>query len=259
MEIVVCIKRVPETAEADISVNAEGTGIQAEGLPFVINEWDNYAVEEAIRLVEALGGSVTVVSMGPDECDDVLRRSLAMGADKAIRLTDDALTDCDAAATAKALCAAIKDLPFDLGLTGVQAADDGQAQVGVMLASMLAVPHATVVTEIAPGDGCVQVIRELEGGLAERLEVKLPAVLTIQTGINEPRYVSIMGIRKAMKKELTPASLADVGLAADQVASLTSIKRMFIPTVEQKAEILTGSVEESCSALADRLKKGGLF
>ncbi len=262
MDIIVCVKRVPETTEADISVDPQGTGILDGNLPFVINEWDNYAVEEAVRLVEQLGGSVTVVSVGPEQCDEVLRRCLAMGADKAIRLTDDALADSDARATARALCRIIKGLPFDLVFTGVQAADDGQAQVGVMLAGMLAVPHATVVTEIAVDGESVRVVRELEDGLGERLKLKLPAALTIQTGINEPRYVSMMGIRKAMKKELTVVNLSEINLAGDQVGpagSLTSVTRMFIPTVEQKAEILTGSVDESCTALADRLKKGGLL
>ena len=261
MEIIVCVKRVPEAAEADIVIDSGGKNIDSRDLAFVINEWDNYAVEEAVRLVEQLGGSVTVVSIGPKRCDEVLRRCLAMGADRAIRLTDDALADSDARATARALGRIIKDLPFDLVFTGVQAADDGQAQVGVMLAGMLSVPHATVVTEIVVDGESVRIVRELEDGLGERLELKLPAVLTIQTGINEPRYVSIMGIRKAMKKELAVANLSEINLAGEQLGpagSLTSVKRMFIPTVEQKAEILTGSVDESCAALADRLKKGGL-
>jgi len=261
MDVIVCVKHVPETAEAEIVVDESGKGIRTEDLVFAINEWDDYALEEAVLLKERLGGSVTVVTVGSEEVDDTLRKCLARGADRAIRLTDKAFEGSDAYAIAKILHKAIKDLPFNLILTGAQAGDDGYAQVGVVLAELLGIPHTTMVKKIELKEGFAKVNRELEGGLEEVVEVKLPAVLAIQTGINEPRYVSIMGIRKAREKEIKVLGLRDLGLREEEVGEFGSwitVEKMFIPPVEKEAEILTGGLDEIAAKVVETLRARGL-
>jgi len=261
MDVIVCVKHVPETAEAEIVVDESGKRIRTEDLVFAINEWDDYALEEAVLLKERLGGSVTIVTVGPEEADDTLRKCLARGADRAIRLTDKAFEGSDAYAIAKILHKAIKDLPFNLILTGAQAGDDGYAQVGVVLAELLGIPHAAMVKKIELKEGFARVNRELEGGLEEVVEVKLPAVLAIQTGINEPRYVSIMGIRKAREKELKVLGLRDLGLKEEEVGepgSWITVEKMFMPPVEKEAEILTGGVDEVAAKVVETLRARGL-
>lgn len=263
MDIIVCVKRVPETAEADIVIDSTGKGIDKAGLVFDINEWDNYAVEEAVLLKEKYGGSVTVISMGPEESNETLRRALAMGGDEAIRLTDSAFAGSDGHAIATVLSQAIKPLPYDLILTGVQAEDDGYGQVGPTLARILGINHATVVNGIERIEGnTARVHRELEGGLEEVLDLELPAVLTIQSGINEPRYVSIMGIRKVAKKEIKVLGLADLGMKPEEAGengSKTVIERVFLPPVGEGAEMLEGTVENIAERVVSILKeKGGV-
>ncbi|MFC1932798.1 electron transfer flavoprotein subunit beta/FixA family protein [Chloroflexota bacterium] len=262
MDIVVCVKRVPDTSEAEVIIDKSGCKIEERGLVFDINEWDKYAVEEAVHLKEELGGSVTVVSMGPEEVEDTLRRGLATGADNALRLTDKAFEASDATAIARILYQAIKDLKFDLLLTGAQASDDGYGQVGPTIAEFLGMPHAALVNHIEIINGKVRVHRELEEGLEEVVEVQLPAVLTIQTGINEPRYVSIMGVRKASKKEIKTLDLKTLDLKEEELGELGSKvkeKRLFLPPVNKQAEILQGEPEEVAAKLAQILKdKGGL-
>ncbi len=261
MDVIVCVKHVPETAEAEIVVDESGKGIRMEDLVFDINEWDDYALEEAVLLKERLGGSVTVVTVGPEDADNTLRKCLARGADRAIRLTDKAFEGSDAYAIAKILHKVIKGLSFDLILTGAQAGDDGYGQVGVVLAELLGIPHATMVKKIEPKEGFVKVNRELEGGLEEVVEVKLPAVLAIQTGINEPRYVSIMGIRKAREKEVKVLGLGDLGLRKEEVGESGSwimVEEMFIPPVEKETEILTGGLDEIATKIVETLRARGL-
>ncbi|KPV62835.1 MAG: hypothetical protein AOA66_1188 [Candidatus Bathyarchaeota archaeon BA2] len=261
MDIIVCVKHVPETAEAEITVSPGGKSINTEDLVFDINEWDDYALEEAVLLKEKLGGAVTAITVGPQDADSTLRKCLARGADKAIRLTDKAFEGSDAFATAKILHKAIKDLPFDIILTGTQAGDDGYAQVSVVLAELLGIPHVTMVKKVEPKEGFMRVNRELEGGLQEVLEVKLPALLAVQTGINEPRYVSIMGIRKAREKELKVLGLADLGLKEEEVGgcgSWITVEKMFIPPVEKEAEILTGGLDEVSAKIVEIIKSKGL-
>lgn len=261
MDIIVCVKHVPETAEADIKIASTGKTIEKTGLVFDINEWDDYAVEEAVRIKESFGGTVTVITVGSEDADSTLRKCLARGADKAIRLTDPKFEGSDGYVIAKILHKAIKDLPFDLIFTGAQAGDDGYAMVGPILAEFLGIPHATMVKKIKLKNGIARVNRELEGGLEEIVEVKLPAVLTIQTGINEPRYVSIMGIRKAMKKEIKVLGLAELGLNENEVGEAGSwikIEKMYVPPVEKQAEFLKGTPEEIASKIAEILKARGL-
>lgn len=259
-----CVKHVPETAEAEVQVAGDGKSIKKEGLVFSINEWDEYAIEEAILTKEKLGGTVTPITVGGKETEETLRRCLAKGADAAIRLEDDAFEGSDAFAIAKILSSVIKNtgLKYDLILTGAQADDDGQAQVGVILAELLGLPHAALVTKVELQDGKARVNRELEGGLLEILDINLPAVFTIQTGINEPRYVSIMGIRKARKKEIKVMNAQDIGLSDEEVGdkgSLTTLEKLYIPPVEKMAEIITGAPDESAAKLADILDGKGLI
>jgi len=261
MDIIVCVKHVPETAEAEIKIDSTGKAIEKSGLVFDINEWDDYALEEAVLLKEKFGGIVTAITVGSEDADSTLRKCLARGADNAIRLTDPKFEGSDGYAIAKILSKVIKDLPYNLILTGAQAGDDGYAVVGTILAELLGIPHATMVKKIELNDGVAKVNRELEGGLEEIVEIKLPAVLAIQTGINEPRYVSIMGTRKAMKKEIKVLGLAEVGLSENEVGEAGSwikMEKMYVPPVEKQAEFLKGSPEEIAAKLAEILKAKGL-
>jgi electron transfer flavoprotein beta subunit len=229
-------------------------------LAFQINESDNYALEQALLIKEDLGGEVTVLTAGPEPSEEVLRMSMAKGADTAVRLADEAFLGGDAATTAKALAAAIQAMEYDLVLTGCMASDDGMTAVGVALAELLGVPHATYVVEMEVKDGRATVGRELEGGLIEKLDMKLPAVVTIQTGINEPRYASIMGIAKASKREISLKEAQDLGLAASDVGaagSKTSVLGLEYPPVGEGAEILEGTPAEASGKLAQVLKEKG--
>jgi electron transfer flavoprotein beta subunit len=262
MDIVVCVKHVPDTTEAEIAIRGDEKGIEKEGLVFDISEADNYAIEEALLLKEEFDGAITVLTVGPAEADETLRMCLAKGADKAVRLTDDRFQGSDSFATARILAEAIKDMDYDLVLTGVQADDDGSAQVGVTLAEMLDIPHAALVISTEVQDGKMKVHRELEGGLHEVLEIELPVLFTIQTGINEPRYASIFGIRKAMKKQIEVLGLDDLELAEEAVGeagSKTSLVRLFIPVVTAQATILEGSPEEVSSELVTIFKNEGVI
>jgi len=262
MNIVVCVKRVPETADAEVNIDKSGKDIDKSGLVFDLNEWDNYAIEEAIALKEKLGGTVTVLTLGGEESNETLRKCLAMGADDAVRLTDAAFVGSDAYATAKALAEAIRQIPHDLVLTGVQAEDDGYGQVGGVLAKLLGIPHASLVNRLEVQDKKVRAHRELEGGLEEVVEIDLPALLTIQTGINQPRYVSIMGIRKVAKKEIKALGAADLNLKAEEVGLSGSdlrVEKLFTPPVGEGAQILEGNLEELSLKVLDIIKdKGGL-
>jgi electron transfer flavoprotein beta subunit len=262
MDIIVCIKRVPETAEIDLQVDASGKGIKTEGLVFAVNDWDNYAIEEAVRIKEKHGGKVTAITIGPEESEDVLRRALALGVDDAVMVTDPKTEGSDAYATAKVLAAAVKNIPYDIILTGALADDDGYAQVGASLAELLSIPHVTLVTNMEIGDKRVKVKRELEGGMEEALEIQTPAVFTIQTGINEPRYVSIMGIRKVAKKEIGKQDLGAIGLAPDQAGpagSFIVVEKIFTPPVGEGAQMLQGSPDEVATKVTDIFQKGGVI
>lgn len=262
LDIVVCVKHVPETAEAELKIDASGKTIEKTGLVYDINEWDDYALEEAVRIKEKQGGTVTAITIGPEDSDSTLRKCLARGADKAIRLTDPKFEGSDGYAIAKILHTVVKTLHFDLILTGMQAGDDGNAMVGPIIAEMLGIPHATMVKKIELATGTAKVNRELEGGLEEQIEIRLPALFSIQTGINEPRYVSIMGIRKAMQKEIKLMTLADTGLTENDVGtagSWTKIEKMYVPPVEKQAEFLKGNPDEIAAKITEILKSRGLI
>jgi electron transfer flavoprotein beta subunit len=262
MEILVCVKRVPDTAENEIEVNKSGTDIERDDLVYSVNEWDNYAVEEAIQLRDKMGGSVTVISVGDEEAEEVIRREMAMGADNGVLLSDNAFEGSDGQAIAAILKAEVEKGNYDLILTGAQA-DDGAGQVGGMLAAMLDMPFASLVNFIEGMDGGkLKIGREIEGGNQELSEIQLPCVLSIQTGINEPRYVGIRGIRKVASVEIPVHGTADLGLSADAVgAAGARVKRLdyFVPELGEGAEMLEGSTEEIVAKLVELLKaKGGI-
>jgi len=253
MNIAVCVKRIPKTAEADIFIEKDGRDIKKDNLVFHLNDWDGYAVREAVRLKEDYGGgAVTVLTIGPEESKEVLTRCLAMGADKAVKIEEPSTQD--SRLVAKILAQTVKDQPFDLILTGVQAEDDGCGQVGPGLAQMLGLPHATIVNRIEIAGDRVKVKRELEGGIEEVVDLKLPAVLTIQTGINEPKYVSLAAILEAEDKEMEEFLLEKMGIALDQPLDAT-IDQVFFPQVGKMAEILKGNPEEVVMQLTEILKK----
>jgi electron transfer flavoprotein beta subunit len=262
MEILVCVKRVPDTAENEIEVGKDGTDIRREDLVYSVNEWDNYAVEEAIQIRDKVGGSVTVVTVGDEEAEEVLRREMAMGADNGMLLDDDAFAGGDGKGIAAILKAAVEKGPYDLVLTGAQA-DDGAGQIGGMLAAMLDWPYASVVNAIeVVDDKNLRVGREIEGGNQEINDIELPCVLSIQTGINEPRYVGIRGIRKVASVEIPSLGASELGLGADAVgAAAAKVKRLdyFVPEMGAGAEMLEGSTEEIAEKVIELLKsKGGL-
>lgn len=258
MNIVVCVKRVPDLSEADVELDASGTGLRTEHLTFGLNDWDRFAIEEAIRLREEHGGTVTALTMGDEDAEEVLRRALAMGADDALRISDPSLFGADAYATARALRGAIAALDYDLVLTGSVSSDGGSGAVGGMLAELLGIPQVALATKLDVKDGTARIHHEVEGGMERVVEVDLPALVTVQTGINEPRYVSIRGIRKVSGIEIPTRSAADIGLGAGEVGTRwVTLKELFRPPAGDTAEILDGSPEEMADQLIELLKQNG--
>jgi electron transfer flavoprotein beta subunit len=262
VEILVCARRVPDTSENEIQLNGDGSDIERDDLVYSINEWDNYAVEEALQIVDRIGGTVTVATVGTDEDEEVLRREMAMGAKQAALISDDAFDGSDGKGIATILKAFVQKGRYDLILTGVQA-DDGAAQVGGMMAAMLDYPFASLVNAIEVLDnGKLKVTREIEGGNKEINEIDLPCVLSIQTGINEPRYVGMRGIRQVASLPIETLNASDLGLDASAVGnSAARVKRLdyFVPEAGKGAEMLEGSTNEIISRLIELMKaKGGL-
>jgi electron transfer flavoprotein beta subunit len=257
LDIIVCIKRVPQTAEAEVKVDSTGKDIIKDRLTFDMNESDTYALEEAILLKEKFGGTLTVVSLGTSEAEDTLRIALAKGADNAIRVKADDFGELDGYKTAQILKSALKDVKHDVLFTGCMATDDAYSQVGVTLAELLGIPHASLVTKIEIADKKAHIHRELEGGLIEHLEMNLPALFTIQTGINEPRYASLIAIRRAAKKEIKVVGKSE--LPPEDIQANSDIEELFTPPVGKRAEILTGSMDEISTKLTGIIKEKGLL
>jgi electron transfer flavoprotein beta subunit len=262
MEILVCARRVPDTSENEIKLNGSGDDIERDDLVYSVNEPDNYAVEEALQIVDRTGGNVTVVTVGGDEDEEILRREMAMGAKQAALISDDAFTGSDGRGIATILKGYVQTGHYDLILTGVQA-EDGAAQVGGMLAAMLDYPFASLVTSIEVLEGRkLKIVREIEGGGKEINAIDLPCVLSIQTGINEPRYVGMRGIRQVASVPIPTLGAGDLNLEPDAVgAASAKVKRLdyFVPAAGRRAEMLEGSQEEMAEKLVELLKaKGGL-
>jgi electron transfer flavoprotein beta subunit len=247
MKIAVCIKQVP-TREWQPRLNDDKTWIRDGDAAFEMNEPDAYALEEALRLKEKHGGEVVVCSAGPARVAQVIREALARGADRAIHVEDEALASADAFVTSSALASAMKNEQFDLVLTGLQSDDQGFAQVGVILAEKLGAPHATIIMEVQAEGGTLRVKRELEGGWFQWVAMPLPAVLTIQSGINQLRYATLKGIMAAKKKEIRKA-------AAPVTAAKQKIVSLYVPEKGKKTQIIGGSPADAAKELVRRLRE----
>jgi len=262
MEILVCVRRVPDTSENEIELNSAGNDIERDDLVYSINEPDNYAVEEALQIVARVGGNVTVATVGGEDDEEVLRREMAMGANHGVLITDEAFNGSDGKGIATILKAFVQKGSYDLILTGVQA-EDGGAQVGGMLAALLDYPFASLVNSIEVLDGKkLKISREIEGGNKEISEIDLPCVLSIQTGINEPRYVGMKGIRQVAAIPIPTFGVSNLGLEPSAVGEAAAkVKRVdyFVPTLGKGAEILHGSREENIDKVLELVAaKGGL-
>jgi electron transfer flavoprotein beta subunit len=262
VEILVCVRRVPDTSENEIQLNSAGNDIERDDLVYSVNEPDNYAVEEALQIVAKAGGNVTVATVGGDDDEEVLRREMAMGANHGVLISDEAFDGSDGRGIATILKAFVQKNHYDLILTGIQA-DDGGAQVGGMLAALLDYPFASLVNSIEVLDSKkLKISREIEGGNREMNEIELPCVLSIQTGINEPRYVGMRGIRQVASVEIPTYAASDLGVEPGTVgAAGAKVKRTdyFIPEAGKSAEILQGSREEIIEKVFELIKaKGGL-
>jgi len=262
MEILVCVRRVPDTSENEIELSSAGNDIERDDLVYSINEADNYAVEEALQIVARVGGNVTVATVGGEDDEEVLRREMAMGANHGVLIADEAFGGSDGRGIATILKAFVQKGSYDLILTGVQA-EDGGAQVGGMLAALLDYPFASLVNSIEVLDGKkLKVSREIEGGNKEISEIDLPCVLSIQTGINEPRYVGMKGIRQVASIPIPSFDASNLGLDPSAVGDAAAkVKRVdyFVPALGKGAEILHGSREENIDRVLELVAaKGGL-
>jgi electron transfer flavoprotein beta subunit len=262
VEILVCVRRVPDTSENEIQLNSAGNDIERDELVYSINEPDNYAVEEALQIVAKAGGTVTVATVGGEDDEEVLRREMAMGATRGILITDDVFSGSDGRGIATILKAFVEKGNYDLVLTGVQA-EDGGAQVGGMLAALLDYPFASLVDSIEVLDNKkLKISREIEGGNKEVSEIDLPCVLSIQTGINEPRYVGMRGIRQVAGVPIPTFGASDLGIGVFAVGEdAAKVRRVdyFVPTLGKGAEILSGSREENIDKVLELVAaKGGL-
>ena len=260
MKVLVTVK---EVGEADDDFAIEGTDIAESDLEYDLNEWDDYAVEAAVQLAEAgIADEVVTVTVGRERTEETIRMALAKGADRAVRVWDEALDGAfaDVASKVDLFEAVVAEEEPDLVLGGVQAADTGFGATGVALAERIGFEHAAVVNDldVDADAGVAHVHRELEGGVEELTEVDLPAVLTVQTGLNEPRYASLRGIRQAQRKEIAAKDLSDLGLTADDVESSLTITSMYEPESESDAEMIEGDAGESADRLAEVLREKGV-
>jgi len=253
---------VPDTSENEIQLNSAGNDIERDELVYSINEADNYAVEEALQIVARTGGNVTVATVGGEDDEEILRREMAMGANHGVMISDEAFSGSDGRGIATILKAFVQQGHYDLILTGIQA-EDGGAQVGGMLAALLDYPFASLVNSIEVLEGKkLKVSREIAGGNKEMNEIDLPCVLSIQTGINEPRYVGMKGIRQVASVPIPTFSASDLGLGANAVGEAAAkVKRVdyFVPALGKGAEILRGTREENINKVLELVAaKGGL-
>jgi electron transfer flavoprotein beta subunit len=247
MKIAVCIKQVV-TREWQLRVNDQKTWIRDQDASFELNEPDAYALEEALRLKEKEGGEVIVCSAGPARATQVIREALARGADRALHVESAALASADANAVAEALAAAIKDEQVDLVLTGLQSDDQGFGQVGVILAEKLGMPHATIIMEVQKAEPGLRVKRELEGGWFQWVGLPMPALLTIQSGINQLRYATLKGIMAA-KKKATRTVVPSASAAPKQ-----AIVRLSVPEKSKKTHLIPGSAQDAAKELIQKLR-----
>lgn len=248
MNIIVCVKQVPAK---DAPLSIAGNWIRESDIGFEMNEPDSYALEEALRLKEKHGGEVIALSMGPERVKQTIKEALAKGADRGIHIADDNFAQLDPLGSAKSLAAAIQQQKHDLVLTGLQSDDHGFGQTGVLLAGVLDVPHATIIMAIEVDGQKMKLKRELEAGWFQHLECPLPAVLTIQSGINKVRYATLKGIMAAKKKEITTIARESLGISAEPTQR---VEKIYVPTKTKKTEFLTGTPKEVAGKLVEKLK-----
>jgi electron transfer flavoprotein beta subunit len=258
MNLLVFTKRVPATQEEELRIVNEGKKVDLSKVPFKVNDWDNYAVEEAVRIAEKTSGSVTAISIGNAESDEVLRRAIAMGGKEGFLIETATVYDDPNARATLARNFLKKEAPaFDAIFTGVQSEDDQFAAVGGILAAKMSLPYVSMVIGIDTVEKDHMIVRrELEGGLQERIKVTLPAVFSIQSGINEPRYVSIMGVRKASKVERKVFKGADY---EGDVKSMIEVNQWVYPPKKAGAKILAGELDDVCKELLGILKEKGVY
>ena len=250
MNIVVCIKQVP-AKDAPLNIAEGGTWIREADIGFEMNEPDSYALEEALRLKEKHGGQVVALSMGPARVKQTIKEALAKGADRGIHVADDRFFALDPLATARSLASAIRKEKFDLILTGLQSDDHGFGQTGVLLAELLGLPHATIIMQIEVGDGRMKLKRELEAGWFQWVEMSLPALLTIQSGINKVRFATLKGIMGAKKKGIVTVPRESLGVTGEPTERL---ERIYVPQKTKKTEFLSGTPKEAAAKLIEKLK-----
>ena len=248
MNIIVCIKQVPAK---DAPLSIAGNWIRESDIGFEMNEPDSYALEEALRLKEKHGGEVIALSMGPERVKQTIKEALAKGADRGIHIADNNFAQLDPLGSAKSLAAAIQQQKHDLVLTGLQSDDHGFGQTGVLLAGVLDVPHATIIMAIEVDGQKMKLKRELEAGWFQHIECPLPAVLTIQSGINKVRYATLKGIMAAKKKEITTIARESLGVSTEPTQR---VEKIYVPTKTKKTEFLTGTPKEVAGKLVEKLK-----
>jgi electron transfer flavoprotein beta subunit len=248
VNIIVCIKQVPAK---DAPLSIAGNWIRESDIGFEMNEPDSYALEEALRLKEKHGGEVIALSMGPERVKQTIKEALAKGADRGIHIADDNFAQLDPLGSAKSIAAAIQQQKHDLVLTGLQSDDHGFGQTGVLLAGVLDVPHATIIMAIEVEGQKMKLKRELEAGWFQHIECSLPAVLTIQSGINKVRYATLKGIMAAKKKEITTIARESLGVSVEPTQR---VEKIYVPTKTKKTEFLTGTPKEVASKLVEKLK-----
>jgi len=248
VNIIVCIKQVPAK---DAPLAIAGNWIKEADIGFEMNEPDSYALEEALRLKEKHGGEVIALSMGPERAKQTIKEALAKGADRGIHIADDKFFQLDPLAASKSLAAAVKNENADLILTGLQSDDQGFGQTGVLIAAELDRPHATIIMAIAVDATNLKLKRELEAGWFQHIECPLPAVLSIQSGINKVRYATLKGIMAAKKKEIATISRESLGVTSE---TTQRVEKIYVPTKTKKTEFLTGTPKEMAAKLVEKLK-----
>jgi electron transfer flavoprotein beta subunit len=251
MKIVVCIKQVP-ARDSQLRVAGSSKWIEDSDLSWEINEPDAYALEEGLQLKEKHGGEVVVLCLGPARAGQTNREALAKGADRALHIEGESLDAADPLAGARLLAAALKSETPDLVLTGLQSDDLGFGQTGVILAELLGLPHATIIMQVEAQAGSIKVKRELEGGWFQHVEMPLPALLTIQSGISKLRYATLMGIKKAKSKEVKRLDPEALGIASAPAS--VALDRVYLPERTKRSQIFDGAPREAAAQLIEKLK-----
>jgi electron transfer flavoprotein beta subunit len=250
VKIAVCVKQVP-AKDAPLHIAEGAPWIRETDIGFELNEPDGFALEEALRLKEKHGGEVVALSMGPERSKQAIKEALAKGADRGIHVADDKFYLLDPLGSAKSLAAALRKETFDLVLTGLQSDDQGFGQTGVLLAELLGLPHATIIMQIEVQGPGMRVKRELESGWFQWVELPLPAVLSIQSGINKVRYASLKGIMAAKKKEIVTIPRESLGVAHEPTER---VERIYVPQKTKKTEFITGTPKEAAAKLIEKLR-----